>query len=273
LLAVRLAELCNVRVTVDNRPGDGATAAPKFVCAAPPDGRTLLLNTSAHAYSAAFRHDLPYDPISDFVAVAAVSTQPYVLVVPSTSGMRTLTDLVAVALARPGELRFASTGIGTGTHIGVEQLNADLGIVAVHAPPGPTDSIAETIARVAAGVADYAMAPISMAEAPIAARSLVALGVSAATSSRLLPTVPTIAEGGAAGFDFPIWYGIWAPAATPPATVDQLHAGVAEALATDALRARLRDHDAEAIDMTTTEFGDFVGREVERARRIANASE
>ncbi len=272
LLVERLTAVWGVPVTLENRPGEGATAAAAFVAAAVPDGRTLLLNTSAHVYSAVVRQDLPYDPMNDFIALAPVTSQSYVLVAPAASGMRTLDDLVAAALARPGQLRFASTGIGTGTHLSVEQLNADLGISATHAPPTPTDSITETIARVATGAADYAMAPISMVEAHLSSGTLVSLGVSGARRSRLLPEVPTIAEAGVAGFDFPIWYGIWSPAATPAAMLEHLRRGITQALSTTELRTTLSDHGGEPMLASAADFTDFVEREASRARRIAEAA-
>jgi tripartite-type tricarboxylate transporter receptor subunit TctC len=270
-LAGHLSDVWGVPVVVDSRPGAGATAAPAFVATAPPDGRTLLINTSAHAYSAALLDGLAYDPIDDFVAIAPLTSQPYVLVAPASSGMRMLADLVGAGQGRPGQLRFASSGVGTGTHLSVEDLNAALGISAIHMPAGPTDAGADTSVRVAAGEADYAMAPISMAEPLLSAGTLVALGVSGPRRSRLLPDVPTVAEAGAAGFDFPIWYGIWAPSATPASIVSRLAAGIADALEAPGLRAWLTEHDADPLRMTQPEFARFVARETDRARRIAEA--
>lgn len=267
-----LSEIWGVRVGVENRPGDGATAAPAFVAASRPDGQTLLLNTSAHAYTAALRHDLPYDPIADFVAVAPLTSQPYVLVAPTASRIRTLDQLVAAARERPGQLRFASMGVGTGTHLGAEQLNVDLDVSVTHVPPGPTDSIAETMQRLVRGGADYALAPVSMVTAPLAAGELVPLGVSSARRSHLLPAIPTLAEAGAANFDFPIWYGTWAPANTPAEVVTWLRAGIADVLAAEHVQARLREHDAEPMEMRAVDFDDFIRREVNRARRIGIAA-
>ncbi len=227
-LAAQCGRVLGVSVVVDNRSGDGATAAPAFVAAARADGRTLLISTSAHAYSAALSEGLAYDPIADFVAIAPVTSQAYVLVASGGSEIGSLADLVRVAAAR--QLAFASAGTGTGTHVGVAQLNVDLGICADHVPARPADGISATIARVAAGELDYALSPISIARPHLAAGTLTALGVSAAQRSPLLPELPTLAEAGAVGFDFAIWYGVWGPAATPPSRVAQLAAAIAEAL-------------------------------------------
>ena len=264
VLAPRLTEIWGVPVEVNNRAGAGATAAPAFVAAARADGRTLLLNTSAHAYSAALVAALPYDP-GAFVAIAPVSSQPYVLVAASSTGIRTLSDLVREGQAK---LRFASSGVGTATHVGVAQLNAELGISASHLSAGPTDAGADTAGRVAAGAGDYAMAPISMAEPLIASGAVFALGVSTSRRSRRLPDVPTLSEAGAPGFDFPIWYGIWAPSATPTAIVRRLAAAIAQTLEAPELRAWLLEHDADPMSMSQPEFSAFVARETERARQI-----
>ena len=134
LFAAALAAALDAQVVVDNRPGLGATAAPAFVAGAPADGRTLLMNTSAHAYTAALSERLPYDPIADFVPVAAVTSQAYVLVANPGAGLRSLADLARAGRTRPGGLSFISAGVGTGTHVCAAQLNHDLGIDARHIP-------------------------------------------------------------------------------------------------------------------------------------------
>ncbi len=271
-LASELAEVLRAPITVDNRPGDGATAAPAFVASAAPDGRTLLINTSAHAYSAMFERQLPYDPIEDFVPIAPVTSQPYVLVASARSGLRMLEGLVHAARARPGELVFISAGVGTGTHLSVEQLNRDLGVQAIHVPARSSDAIDATIARVAAGDADYAMSPIPIAAPHLVTGTLLALGVSGLHRSPLLPDVPTLAVAGATGFDFPIWYGTWAPAGTPSPIVSALSEGISAALETPRLRSWLAAHGAEPMSMTPSEFASFVEREAERARGIVQPS-
>ena len=104
-------------MTVENHPGIGSTAGPALVAQSPPDGHTLLVNTSAHAYSAVFRANLPYDPLRDFTPVAPISSQPYVLVAGARAGLRTLAELVSAAKARPGQLKYGSSGLVTATHV------------------------------------------------------------------------------------------------------------------------------------------------------------
>jgi tripartite-type tricarboxylate transporter receptor subunit TctC len=268
-LAAALAVVLDAQVVVDNRPGLGATAAPAFVAGALADGRTLLINTSAQAYAAALSERLPYDPIVDFVPVSAVTSQAYVLVANPGAGIQRLGDLARAGRSRPGGLSFVSMGVGTASHVCAAQLNRDLGIGARHFPARAKDGISETIARVAAGEADYMVSPVSIAAPLLAGGALVAVGVTANRRSPLLPDVPTLAEVGAEGFDFPIWYGLWAPAETPAPVVAELAAAVSEALRSPELASHFEKHGAEILRLTQTEFADFVTSEVARARRFA----
>ena len=270
-VAARLSAMWEQPVIVENHTGAGSTAAPALVAKAPADGYTLLINTSAHAYSAAVSSALSYDPLLDFIPVAALTSQPYVLVAGARSGITSIRDLLAVAEASPGNLRFASAGTGTGTHIAVEKLNRDLRITAVHTPPEAADSMSDVVAATAAGRTAYTMSPISFAAPHLRDGGLVALGVSTLRRSQLLPEVPSLAEVGAAGFDFPIWYGIWAPARTPFAIVGKLAGDIANVLAAAELVDWLIRHDAEPLRITQPEFAAFVSSESERAALLLSS--
>src|SRR3984885_12622228 len=135
-LASRLAAAWGHPAIVENHPGAGSTAAPALVAHAPPDGYTLLINPSAQAYSAARAGELPYDPLRDFVPVAALTSQPYVLVAGAQSGNTTIDELAAAANDRPGEIRFASAGTGTGTHLAGGKGHRGPGTAAGRPPPG-----------------------------------------------------------------------------------------------------------------------------------------
>jgi tripartite-type tricarboxylate transporter receptor subunit TctC len=264
-VAETLSEMWGQRVIVENHPGAGSTAAPALVAKAPADGYTLLINTSAHAYSAVLGSHLSYHPLRDFVPVAPLTNQPYVLVAGARSGITTVSELICAARARPGKIRFASSGTGTGTHLAVEMLNRALGITALHTPPGAGDAITDVIENMVAGLTAYAVLPIPTAAPCLQDGGLVALGVSTARHSRLLPNVPPLAEAGVIGFDFPIWYGIWAPVRTPPEIVSQLARDISNALARAELLEWLIRHDADPMPMTQAEFAAFVVSESERA--------
>jgi len=268
----KLSELWGQPVTVENHPGAGSTAAPALVAKSLPDGYTLLINTSAQPYSAALLKNLPYDPLKDFIPVAPLTSQPYVLVTGKSSGIHTVRELVAAAKAKPGNLKFGSAGIGTGTHLGVEKLNLAAGIKAVHVPAKPGEAITDIVASMVAGRAAYMMAPIPLVMADIRAGRLRALGVSTKGRSNLLSEVPTIAEAGVAGFDYPIWYGIWAPAGTPAEVVEKVAKDIARALGAPDVRASLAKDGADPVSMTQPEFARFVLSEVENAKRIVEAA-
>ena len=264
-ISPKLTALWGQPVTVENHPGAGSTAAPALVAQLPADGYTLLVNTSAQAYSAALLKNLPYDPLNDFIPVAPLTSQPYVLVAGTSAGIASVRDLIAAAKAKPGELKFGSAGIGTGTHLGAEKFNLATGIKAVHVPGNTTP---EAIADTVAGRTAYLIAPISYALSDIRAGRLRALGLTTKRRSPLLPEVPTISEAGVAGFDYPVWYGVWAPAGTPPGVVDKLANDITRSVVAPDLRDSLAKHGADPMSMTQPEFARFVVSESESAARI-----
>ncbi|MEP6493004.1 MAG: tripartite tricarboxylate transporter substrate-binding protein [bacterium] len=270
-LAPKLSELWGQPVTVENHPGAGATAGPAQVARSRPDGYTLLMNTSAQAYSATLK-SLPYDPLKDFIAVAPLTSQPYVLIAGRPAGVTSVTALIAAAKARPGELKFGSTGVGTGTHLGIVTFNVNAGISAVDVPPQPADAIADVLAATISGRITYMIAPISIALQPIHDGTVLPLGVTTLRRSTLLPTVPTIDQAGVKGFNFPIWYGIWAPAGTPVKVVDKLAKDVARVLASRELRGWIAKHGGEPMSMSQADFAAFVQTESERAARLGAAA-
>src|ERR1700719_663862 len=174
-ISPKLSELWGQPVTVENHPGAGSTAAPALVAKSPADGYTLLVNTSAQAYSAALLKNLPYDPLKDFIPVAPLTSQPYVLVAGKLAGITTVGELVAAAKAKPAKLKFGSSGLGTGTHLGIEKFNLEASIKAIHVPVRQGEAIADTIANTVAGRTDYLLAPIPLALADIRAGKLRAL--------------------------------------------------------------------------------------------------
>jgi tripartite-type tricarboxylate transporter receptor subunit TctC len=268
-ISPKLAELWGQPVTVENHPGAGATAAPALVAKSSPDGYTLLVNTSAQAYSAVFMKNLPYDPLKDFIPVAPLTNQAYVLVAGKSSGVTSVRELIGAAKAKPGELKFGSAGVGTGTHVGAQKFNLEAGIIAVHVPGDTTPA---AIADVVAGRTAYMIAPISYALADIQAGKLRALGVTTKKRSSLLPDIPTIAEAGVTAFDYPIWYGVWVPAGTRAGVVDKLARDIARALTSQDVRDRLTKHGADPMSMTQPEFARFVLSERESAEKIAKAA-
>jgi tripartite-type tricarboxylate transporter receptor subunit TctC len=156
--------------------------------------------------------------------------------------------------------------------LGIEKFNLAVDIKAVHVPAPPGDAIADTIANTVAGRTDYLLAPIQLALIEIRAGSLRPLGVSTKQRSSLLPDVPTIAETGVPGFDYPIWYGVWTPVGTPAEVVRKLSKDIARAMAAPDLREWLAKHGADPMSMSQPEFARFELSESESAARIVEAA-
>ncbi len=194
--------------------------------------------------------------------VAALTTQSYVLVAGETTSLATVSALIAAAKAKPGQLRFGSTGVGTGTHLGIEKFNLAAGINATHIPArGAMRS--PTRSRTRSPGATTTRCRRSRPPCPYPGRQAPAAGVSSARRSSALPDVPTGAEAGVPGLDFPIWYGIWAPGATPAGVVEKLAQDIARALS-DSCCARLAPkHGGEPMTMTQSDFARFARGESE----------
>jgi tripartite-type tricarboxylate transporter receptor subunit TctC len=269
MVAQKLSDFWGQPVTVENQIGAGGTLGADAVAKSPPDGYTLLVNSTAHAVNAAIYAKLPYDPVKDFVAVSPLVAQPYVLVAAPSAGVKTVSDLVTLVKAKPGQVNFTSAGTGSGTHMAAEKFKLAGGLDAVHVPNkgGPQANEDAASGRVA-----YWFPPVSLALKPVREGKLVALGVSSPRRSGLLPDVPTIAEAGVAGFEDTIWYGVWAPAGTPQEVVDRLSQDIARALAAPDVREQLSQTGAEAMSMTPAEFARFVRTEIDSALRIVTAA-
>jgi tripartite-type tricarboxylate transporter receptor subunit TctC len=269
MVALKLSESWGQPVTVENHIAVGGTVGTGIVARSPADGHTLLSNSSAHVVSAVLRTNLPYDPLKDFVPVAPLTSQAYILVVGRESGIKTVRELIAAARSKPGELKFTSAGIGSGTHLMAERFNVDAGVKLAHVPTAGAGAAND---EVIAGRVTYSFSSITPALPHIREGRLLALGVSSAKRLSAMPEIPTVAEAGVPGFDSTLWYGVWAPAGTPDAVVDSIAKDVALALAAPDVRERLAKLSAEPMSMTPAEFARFVRSEAESVVRIVQAA-
>jgi tripartite-type tricarboxylate transporter receptor subunit TctC len=265
----KLAEMWGQPVIVENRTGAGGTIGTASVAKAPADGYTLLVNSAAHVTNPLLYSNPPYDAAKDFVVVAPLVRLPNVLVVAPSMGMKSLSELIALAKAKPGQLNFASSGTGTGTHFTAEKFKLMAGIDVEHIPykGGP-----EAMTDVMTGRVTYWLPSIGTALPFIQGGKLVALAVTSRQRSAALPNVPTLAESGLAGFDDALWMGMWAPAGTPAAIVDKIAQDIARAFAMPDLRERLASNVAEPMDITPAEFARFIRTETEAAARVIKAA-
>jgi tripartite-type tricarboxylate transporter receptor subunit TctC len=255
----QLSQQLGQPITVENRVGAGGTIGTAAVAKSPPDGYTLLANGSAHTIAPALYKNLPYDPVRDFAAVAPLGTSPSVLVVSPAKGMKTAADLVAAARARPNALNFSSVGIGTATHLSAERFQASAGMQAVHVP---FKGGAEAMTEVIAGRVDFFFGPVALVLPQVRDGRLLALAVNTAKRSGTLPDVPTTGEAGVRDAEYPIWFGLFAPAGTPREIVERLNQETLKALQAPKVRDRLAALGVDPLPMSADEFAAHVEREV-----------
>ena len=268
LIGPKLAEIWSQPVVVENRPGAAGVIAGAFVAKSPPDGYTLFVH-GGFAENAALHANLSYDPLQDFVHVAPLASQPYVLCASPASGLRSVAQLIAAARARPGELNYSSAGIGGGTHLTAEKFRLAVGIDVVHIPyKGGAEAVTNTVA----GRNAYGFSTIPIVLTQIREGRLVALGVTSSQRSSQLPDVPTIAEAAVPGFEGTFWIGLWAPARTPPDVVEKISRDATNAVAAPEVRERLAQLGSEPMAMSPAEFEEFVRREIEETSRIVKAA-
>jgi tripartite-type tricarboxylate transporter receptor subunit TctC len=268
-VAAKLSEFWGQPVVAENRAGAGGSIGSAAVLREAPDGYTLLANSSAHVANPSIYASLPYDTLKDFANIAPLAGGPNVLFVGPGTGWKTFADFVAAAKAKPGSLNFSSAGIGSGTHFNLEKLKLMAGIDVAHVPyKGTPEAISDTIA----GRVCCYFAPINAALPHIKGGKAIALAVSSAQRSGLLPDVPTIAESGLPGFDYTLWVGLWGSAALPADIVSKVNVDVNRALASPDLAQRLTNLGTIPMKMSPQEFTQFVRREVEDTAKVLKAA-
>ena len=246
-------------IVVENRTGAGGTIGTALVAKAPADGYTLLANGAAHTIAPSLYKNLSYDPVREFTAVVPLGSSPSVLVVAPSTGIKTTAELIAAGRARPKGLNFSSVGIGTATHLSAERFLASTGMQAVHLP---FKGGAEAMTEVIAGRAEFFFGPVALVLPQIRANKLIALAVNTTKRSSALPEVPTLAEQGIVAAEYPIWFGLLAPAGTPREIVERLNRETLLALQTPKVRDRLAELGVDPLPMSPDEFAAHVQREV-----------
>src|SRR5512145_103060 len=268
-VAAKLQEMWGQPVVVENRAGAGGTVGSEFVLRSDADGYTLLANSSAHAANPGIYKEMRYDTMRDFVNLALLGGGPNVLIVSPESGWKSLADFVKAAKAAPGKLNFSSAGVGSGTHFNLEKLKIATGIDVQHVPyKGTPEAIGDTIAN---RVCCY-WAPLNAALPHVNGGKAVALAVSSAQRSPLLPNVPSVAEQGYAGFDYTLWVGLWGPAKIPQDIAAKINKDVNAALSSPDLKERLAKLGTVPGNLTIPQFTDFVKKEIEDTKKILDAA-
>ena len=265
LLAQSLGDLWKQSVIVDNRPGAGATIGTDMVAKAPPDGYTLLMTASTMAVSPTAYPKLPYDVLRDFAPITLVAQSPYVLAVNPSVNAQTFADFLALARSSPGKLNFGSPGNGTLSHLALELLRSRSGIQVTVVPYKGSNP---AVVGVLSGQVDFTLdTPPGLME-QVRAQKLRALAVTSSRRAPSMPEVPTFIEGGVRDFDVSVWFGLLAPAGTPPDIVGRIHADTVKALATPALVERFKAESLEIVTMQPDEFGAYLRSEIGKWREV-----
>jgi tripartite-type tricarboxylate transporter receptor subunit TctC len=244
---------------VVNRPGAGGSVATQSLLSAPADGRTLVFVSSAHASAPALNRKLPYDIKKDLRGVAMVGSTPTLIVVNPALGVRTLSELTALAGRK--ELSYGSAGVGSAAHLACEYFASAANLKLLHVPyKGSTEYVSETMA----GRTDVACPPVLSAAALVNAGKLSAVAVNSLQRTPQLPTVPTMTEAGMKNFEFEIWYGLIAASRTPSEIIDQLANEIETASSTPEVRQALGKASIQPKLLKGQQFDTFIDKETQK---------
>ena len=267
-LSSKLNEAWKQAVVVENRLGAGSNVAAQALANAAADGYTLLSVSSAHAVSPAIYPKLPYDVHKDFAGITLTATGPALVIVSPQLGVKTMGELIALARAKPGQLNFASAGVGSGSHFAVELLKSQVGIDMLHIPyKGIPEALTETMA----GRTQVFISPYASAINLVKEGKATAIAVTSVKRMPDMPEVPTVAESGAPGYQWIFWYGLLAPAKTPRAIVEKLNAEIGTILKQPEVRQRFGPLGIEPVTSSPEEFDKLIANEVAAFARLAKA--
>lgn len=269
LYTQKWTEMWGQQVIADNRPGAGGSIAAAIAARGTPDGYTLLMHSSGHTVNPSLYAKLPFDTLKDFVDIGPLAQQPNLMVTNPGTPYNTVQDVIKTATAKPGTLNFASAGVGSGTHLNLEKLKLMAKINMNHVP---YKGSAEALADVLGNRVDFYFAPISTTLAHVQGGRVRAIAVSTLKRSSILPNVPTIAESGVPGFDFSLWFGIWAPTGVPQPVITKIVNSIKQAGNDPAIKARLAALGNEPMEMTPPQFAKFVRSEIEVGATVLKAA-
>jgi tripartite-type tricarboxylate transporter receptor subunit TctC len=265
IVSERLNAAWGQPVVVENRPGAGGTIGIRETARAEPDGYTLVLVSSGHAVNHVLYKDLGYDSLKDLSAVAMLGSLPSVLIVPPSLGVNSVKELVAMLKAKPGQLNYATAGVGSGAHVNVEKFIVAAGVKALHVPlKGTPPILTETMA----GRIQYAFVPAVSSMGLVREGKVKPLAVSTGQRIAALPEVPTLGEAGFPEGESTFWLALLAPVKTPAAIVGQINAEVRRSLQSADIKERLAKLGTEPMSMTPAESDAFIRREHDELGKV-----
>ena len=270
LVAQNLTETWRQTVVVDNRAGAGGNLAAEIVTKSNPDGYTLLMTSPGPvAINPTLMPKLPYNPLKELAPITLVAFGPNVLVVHPASPAKSLKELIALARTSSNRLNYGSSGVGTTPHLSAEMLKMMAKVDMVHVPyKGAGLAVIDLVA----GRIDLMIVSAPTVMSQIRAQRLRALAVTTLVRLSVLPDVPTFNEAGLPGYEASVWWGLLAPAGTPPRLIDKLHQTIVTFLKTADMRSRISAEGAEVAGTTPKEFGDFMRKETVKWAGVIKAA-
>jgi len=269
VLAERFSNAFGQQFVVENRPGAGNMIGIESVARSAPDGYTLLMVPSTLALNSVLYQKVNYDPIRDFAPITLAATAPNVLVVNPSVPAQTLTEFIALAKKKPGELTYGTPGVGTSPHMSMELLKSMAGLDIRHIPYRGT---APAVTDIISGQISAMFANALTAKPQVDAGKVRALAVSGPKRIEAMPNVPPVAQAGVPGYEAMQWYGLLAPAGTPPAIVARLHEEATKALATAEMKEKLASDGAEPVGSSSAEFATLIKAELDKWAKVARAA-
>ena len=268
LIGQKFTEAWGQQVIVDTRPGASGIIGAEIASKAAPDGHTLMIATSQAVIVSVMYKKLPYQLLKDFSPISMVATTPFILVVHPSVPAASISELVAYAKSKPGELRYGSGGAGSPPHLSAEIFKSMTGINMLHVPyKGVTPAMMDTVA----GQVQMLISVIPAVLSTVKAGKVRALGVTSAKRSPFVPDIPAIAEA-VPGYEFIGWYSFVAPAGTPARIVNKLNAEIASILKPPEFRERLAALGAEPISSTPQELAAYMRVQTEKMRKAVKES-
>ena len=270
IVGQKLAEQLGRQVVIDNRGGAGAIIGTELAAKSDPDGYTVLMATNGSLTINPYVYaNLPYDSIKDFAPISLIASAPSILVVHPSVAAKSVQELIALAKGRPGQLNYASGGVGTPPHLAGELFKSLAGVNFVHVSyKGGGPALADTVA----GHVEIFFAGIMEALPLVRDGKLRGLAITTLKRTANIPDMPTIAESGLPGYDSGNWYGIVAPAKTPQDIIAKLHAAIIKTLAFADTKKRMLDVGADAIGSSPQEFADHIRSELARMSSVVKAA-
>ena len=269
VVAQRLAETWGQPVAVENRPGGSGAVASQAVAAAAPDGHTLMVVPITHVTNASLVARLPYDPIVDFTAVTLLAEQPIMLVANNALPARSVSDLVALARARPARLNCGSGGNGTSQHLACELFKVMAGVDIAHVPYRGN---AAAMTDVVSGRIELLFDQMATAVPHVRDGRVRALAVTSARRAPAMPEVPTVAESGVPDYETTAWFGLVGPARMAPDLTRRIQSDVAAASGASDVRDRLADQGLTLVASPPERFGAFLSAEMARWAEVVRRS-